>query len=532
MPRLPHHATTFAALTRAGLLCALALCLPPARRARAAGPLLEGEIRALAISGDRVAALRGGEVVVLDTAGRRLGVLDRDRISAAAAVAAAARAAPAPPKKRRAIADDVLDLAGLPDDDLESELAEATLDDEGIATGHRRHRADAAGADDDDRSPVPDDQARGPADGRTGAARLLAASDREIWIGGADGLSRLATDRDRDAPALLAHAVPVGPRRLSLSAIAVAPDGAALAGLGGDHLIRSSDRGASWTLLAVLAVRPRAVEISADGGDVYLLDDDGVALVAHRQRVPIFEGRAYHIARCAEDLLILAEDGLYAWRADRGVERRSGRLPVRRLVCAPAAAGGIVLGLGADLVMSRDGGRTWTARDDLPSLEIESLALTSDTLWIGTTSGLVTAPLAPPDAPPTDTRPSSRLPGAEGEGAAPPSFLTPPSFLSPPSLAGRSTPWLGLLPRVSLAVSASSTRPGGDRGVVWLLLSFPLGRARGQGRDSARVAAELLRRRGLAAAELARNAGRAAQNDEDGESAARARMLREILERP
>ena len=50
----------FAALTRAGLLWALALCLLPARPARAGGPLLEGEIRALAISGDRVAALRGG----------------------------------------------------------------------------------------------------------------------------------------------------------------------------------------------------------------------------------------------------------------------------------------------------------------------------------------------------------------------------------------------------------------------------------------------------------------------------------------
>ena len=327
------------------------------------------------------------------------------------------------------------------------------------------------------------------------------------------------------------HAIPVGPRHLTLSAIAVAPDGAALAGLAGDHLIRSSDRGASWTLLAVLAARPRAVEISADGGDVYLLDDDGVALVAHRQRVPIFEGRAYQIARCADDLLILADDGLYAWRADRGVERRSGRLPVRRLVCAPGADAGVVLGLGADLVMSRDGGRTWAARDDLPSLEIESLALTSDTLWIGTRSGLVIAPLAPSDAPPTGTRPSSpasRRRGV-GRGAA---ILRVAAILrggAIDAVAGPAAP--------DLAGGVGGFHAPGWRSRRALVAAVVSAGARACARgDSARVAAEVLRRRALAAAELARNAGPAAQNDEsddeDGESAARTRMLREILELP
>ena len=41
-----------------------------------AATLLDGDIRALAISGDRVAALRGAEVVLLSTAGRLLGTLD------------------------------------------------------------------------------------------------------------------------------------------------------------------------------------------------------------------------------------------------------------------------------------------------------------------------------------------------------------------------------------------------------------------------------------------------------------------------
>ena len=83
-------------------------------------PVLEGEIRALAIAGDRVAAIRRDQVVVFRASGEMLGRVDDDH-----------GPAPAAAKKRRANADEVLDLAGIPDDDLESEVAEEALDDEG-----------------------------------------------------------------------------------------------------------------------------------------------------------------------------------------------------------------------------------------------------------------------------------------------------------------------------------------------------------------------------------------------------------------
>ncbi len=327
--------------------------------------------------------------------------------------------------------------------------------------------------------------------GGGGAPRLLAASDHRIWIGGAGGLAMLAAEPD--TPALPLRALAVGPRRLPLSALAVAPGGADLAALAGNHVLRSSDGGSSWSLLAVLAARPRAIEISADGRDVYLLDDDGVAIVTHRQRTPILDGRAYHLVRCGDELLILAADGVFAWRSDRGLELRSSRVPARRLACA-AAAPDLVLALGSDLLASFDGGRTWRARDDLPALVIDCVAIAADRLWVGTASGLFVVPLAPPaqphDAPPilTDTAAISAVVDARRP--------------LPASLP-HASPWQGLLPRVSLVAAASATRPGGDRREVWVLLTFPLGRARPRHAPALELAADRLRRRATLSAELA-----------------------------
>ena len=457
-------------------------------------PLLDGEIRALAIAGDRVAAIRRDQVVVFRATGELLGRLDHEH-GPATAIA----------KKRRADADEVLGLAGIPDDDLESDATEEALDDEG------------AGADGARRRPTPteplDDGARGARDGG-GAPRLLAASERRLWIGDADGLSMLAAESD--APALPLRPLAVGPRRLPLSALAVAPGGDDLAALAGNHLLRSSDGGASWSLLAVLTARPRAIEISADGHDVYLLDDDGVAIVAHRQRTPIFEGRAYHLIRCGDELLILAADGVFAWRSDLGLEPRGARVPARRLACA-AAAPGLVLALGSDLFASFDGGRTWRARDDLPALAIDCVAIAADRLWVGTASGLFVVPNTPPARP--DDAPN-RSDAASLEAIAP-----PPGAL--PWFRPRASPWQGLLPRVSVVAAASATRPGGDRREIWVLLTFPLGRARRRGSQALQLAADQLRRRAALYAELA-SLAHAPAGDE--EAAALLRVVRASLE--
>jgi hypothetical protein len=476
-------------------MLALAAVLLPARPCTAAVPLLDGEISALAIAGDRVAAIRRDQVVVFRASGEMLGRLDHEH-------------GPTPPittaKKRRAPDDEVLDLAGIPDDDLESDAAEAALDDEGAGSVARRRAA-----------PDPADAPPRAARDAAGAPRLLAASDQRLWIGGADGLATLAAEPD--TPALPLRTLAVSARRLPLSALVVAPGGADLAALAGNHLVRSSDGGTSWSLLAVLAARPRAIEISADGRDVYLLDDDGVAIVAHRQRTPIFDGRAYHLVRCGDEILILGADGVYAWRSDRGLEPRGPRVPARRLACA-AAAPDLVLAFGSELLASFDGGRTWRARDDLPALPIDCVAIAADRLWVGTASGLFVVPLAPPTPP--DAAPPDRG-GTAAIGAVAVARLPGPASLP------RASPWAGLLPRVSLVAAASATRPGGDRREVWVLLTFPLGRARPRGAQALQLAADRLRRRAALAAELA-SLAHAATTDQ--EAAEMLRVVRASLE--
>jgi hypothetical protein len=460
-------------------LAALTAAMAPARPC-AAAPALDGDIRALAIAGDRVAALRSDQVVVLRASGEVLGRLDHEH-----------GPAPEVERKHRPNAGEALDLAGIPDDDLESDAAEDLLDDEGATSNGARRRGPAA-------DPAGDGMRGGAAAGRT--PRLLAASDRRIWIGGADGLSTLATGDD--APALPLRALAVGPRRLPLSALAIAPGGADLAALAGDHLLRSSDGGASWSLLAVLAARPRAVEISADGRDVFVLDDDGVAIVAHRQRTPIFDGRAYHLVRCGHDLLILGADGVSAWRPDRGLEPRSPRIPARRISCAETAPE-VVLALGSDLLASFDGGRTWRARDDVPAAGIQCVAIGSDRLWVGTGSGLFVLPLVPASAAAEVARSRRDLTGAVADAR--------PTL---PSALPRASPWQGLLPRVTLVAAASATRPGGDRREVWMLVTFPLGRARAHGAPAQQMAATRLRRQAALGVDVLR-LSRDALDDEE-----------------
>jgi hypothetical protein len=294
-------------------------------------------------------------------------------------------------------------------------------------------------------------------------------------------------------------------------------------------LIRSGDGGASWTPVSVLASRARAIELSRDGGDVYILDDDGVGQVAGRARTPIFAGRAYAAVRCGDDLLILADDGVYAWRWETGVEKRSDRLPARRLACS-AEVPGLVLAVGAALLVSRDGGRRWRARDDLDLPAINDAAATADAVWIATAAGLYTLPL---DA-------AAARGGGAGDRANREAGRSLPPALDDARVRGGAGFWRALLPRVSFVLAMVDSQPGTSRTAVWLLLTFPLDRSPvGPAQRAAALERDRLRRRAAVAAELARLRGGAAgagprpnddngdnDNDSDDERAATQRALR------
>ena len=96
-----------------------------------------------------------------------------------------------------------------------------------------------------------------------------------------------------------------------------------------------------------------------------------------------------------------------------------------------------------------------------------------------------------------------------------------------PASLPRGSPWAGLLPRVAVVAAATATRPGGDRREVWLLLTFPLGRARPRGAQALELAADRLRRRAALSAELV-GLAHAAPGDE--EAAEMLRVVRASLE--
>ena len=104
-------------------------CARAVRRPRCR--VLDGEIRALALAGDRVAAIRRDQVRGVPRVGR-----DARARSTTSTDQRRSRQRSTGPS-----ADEVLDLAGIPDDDLESDVAEEALEDEGTARSARRRAA-------------------------------------------------------------------------------------------------------------------------------------------------------------------------------------------------------------------------------------------------------------------------------------------------------------------------------------------------------------------------------------------------------
>jgi len=90
---------------------------------------------------------------------------------------------------------------------------------------------------------------------------------------------------------------------------------------------------------------------------------------------------------------------------------------------------------------------------------------------MGTESGLFVVPLVRPPA-------IAEVARQQRDRVASVSVAVADARRSLPLDLPRASRWQGLLPRVSLVAAASATRPGGDRREIWLLATFPLGRAR------------------------------------------------------
>ncbi len=67
---------------------------------------------------------------------------------------------------------------------------------------------------------------------------------------------------------------------------------------------------------------------------------------------------------------------------------------------------------------------------------------------------------------------------------------------------------------MTLVAAASATRPGGDRQEVWLLVTFPLGRARTRAAQAQQMAADRLRRRAALSVEMLRLSRDALEDEE------------------
>ena len=86
--------------------------------------------------------------------------------------------------------------------------------------------------------------------------------------------------------------------------------------------------------------------------------------------------------------------------------------------------------------------------------------------------------------------------------------------------------WRELLPRLTVAAVVAMRSPGTSRAEVWLLLTFPLGRAQGGASGAASLQRERVRRRAALAAELSGlRAATAIEGASDDETAAALRAL-------
>jgi hypothetical protein len=374
--------------------------------------VLAGPVDAVVAAGDGVAALRDGEVVLLDGGGRVVG-----RCRGAAPLAGAPRAA-----DRTALpAEEVLGEAGLSDEDVSPE-AEELLDDEGLEPPPRRRPAPAA----------------------WGAPRAvgLAGTPEAVWIAAVDGLWRLDARDGACQPAGL------GGLEISL----VAARGANVAALADATLWRSRDGGVTFDVGAVLASRANALELAPDGETALAADEEGVVQVdagAARTARRVLDGRVDALARCGADVVALAGDGVHLLDADGGDRLAGPRPPVRALACGGERL--VAVGVG---VWTSDDGAAWRQEAAGLGSSFAGVAVAAGHAWVASESGLALL----------DTE---EAPGVRAEPFAP---------ARPALADRRPPSWAGLLPRVAIAFDGWTESTGVAGWRLWLRATVTLGR--------------------------------------------------------
>ncbi len=299
--RLAATARTALATTILGATTLGATTLAPRRAAALEAPqvMTAHPVNRVVAGANRLFALSGTEVRTLDGDGQTLGRCDRF-------------AAPPQSERRTALgapdAEETLRAAGLPDDDSTPEAEEA-LEDEGLAPKRRtRPRPES------DAGILP---------------RALATSGPAsdvVWIATSSGVFRGNEN----------GCLPAGLDGRDLLLVAAA-DGAVVAAT--DDLLfkrapqvdndndqdsnESAANGATFTVVAGLTERPRALALGADGAAI-VADDDGVLVIGGDETMErIIDRPTDAVAVCGGVSLALADDGVYSWRP--------GIAPVRNL---------------------------------------------------------------------------------------------------------------------------------------------------------------------------------------------------------
>jgi hypothetical protein len=477
----------------------LTLLAPKGAAAAQAPPVITAHPLDRVVAGaDRLFALGGAEVRTLDSFGQTLG--------------RCTGFAPPPRKERRAAlsgpdAEETLRAAGLPDDDSTPEAEEA-LEDEGLGPKRRTgpqpqsdagilpHALAVSGASD----VVWIATSSGVFRGNENGCLPFGLDGRDLLLVAAGGGAVVAATEDL----LFKRAPPIGNDVDRGSEDGGSEDGG------------SDDDGATFTVVAGLSERPRALAIGADGAAI-VADDDGVLVIGGDGATErILDRPTDAVAVCGGAAIALADDGVYRWTPGTLPVRTSDRPPVRGIACGPPAGEATWIATGLGVWTSPDGAN-WTERGETLGRRVAGAATVGSRVWLAIDSELVTFDPTRQERAPGRRSPRPTIVPAEPTGGG----LATRRFVAP------TLPW----PEVTALFGFARTT---DRRSwqVMMLLTFPLGRAAGRHLDPTVVAAESVRRDQALAHEQVDLATDAGDDDDldDGEREARLDSLRQERE--